>query len=61
MIIDRFEGNYAIVEYQNEYFNIPINLVKEYNEGDVLKVVVDDDETVKRKENINKLMNQLFE
>lgn len=63
VIIDRFEGNYAIVELPDRSTaNIPKQLVPEgAKEGDVLSIEIDKDETAKRKERIQKLMDELWE
>lgn len=62
VIIDRFEGDYAVVEITPDNFvNIPKVLVKDAKEGDVIRIEVDQKETSKRKEKINNLMNQVFE
>ena len=63
-IIDRFEGNMAVIEYNGRAFNLPKNLLpKEAKEGDVLKILinVDREETEKRREKIENLMDELFE
>lgn len=65
--IDRFEGNYAVCEKENremidiEKSTLPSNV----KEGDVLiitcdKIIIDLEETKKRKGRINDLMNDLF-
>ena len=63
-IIDRFEGNMAVIEYNGRTFDLPKNLLpKEAKEGDVLKISieVDREETEKRRKRIKNLMNELFE
>lgn len=63
VIIDRFEGNYAVVELPDmSTVDMPIELVpKEAEEGDVLIIEIDADETKNRKERIKKLMDDLWE
>lgn len=62
VIIDRFEGDYAVVEIDKEKFvNLPKELVPNAKEGDVIIIRVDHEETNKRKEHVKDLMNQLFE
>ncbi|MCI8670702.1 MAG: DUF3006 domain-containing protein [Bacilli bacterium] len=62
VIIDRFEGEYAIVEIDEGHFaNIPKILLQGAHEGDVIKIIIDKDSTKKRKQHITKLMNDLFE
>jgi len=63
VIIDRFEGEYAIVELPDRStVDMPKKLIPQgAKEGDVLKIEVDKDETAKRKERIKKLMDELWE
>lgn len=68
VIIDRFEGEYAICEKKDlEMIDIEINrLPPEAKEGDILiirgeNIKIDNEETEKRKEKIEKLMNDLWE
>lgn len=66
-IIDRFEGNIAVVEFDDEIKDIPKSkLPKEVNVGDVLlfdgdKMTIDKNETKKLKKEIEDLMDELFE
>lgn len=66
-IIDRFEGNIAVVEFDDEMKDIPKNeLPKGVNVGDVLlfdgdKITIDKNETKKLKKEIEDLMDELFE
>lgn len=60
--IDRFEGEYAVIVDDNEKtFLIPKELVKNYQENDIIMIVKDEEETIKRKERITNMMNKLFE
>ena len=62
VIIDRFEGDYAVVELDIGHFvNMPKELVLDAREGDVVEITVNHQETEKRKEHIQDLMNDLFE
>lgn len=62
VIIDRFEGEYAVVEIEvAKYVNIPKILLPNSKEGDVIKIEIDKQETEERKKNIQKLMNTVFE
>ncbi len=63
-IIDRFEGDWAVIEFEEKTFNLPrVLLPLDAREGDVVKisVVVDLNTTKKRREQIEKLMDELFE
>lgn len=62
IIIDRFEGDFAVVETDEKVMlNIPKSLVPGSREGDVISIVIDEEETQKRKDNIQKLMDDLWE
>lgn len=62
IIIDRFEGDFAIVELASkETVNMPRALVpKGAKEGAVLNIQVDDAETIKRKKEAKDLFESLF-
>lgn len=61
-IIDRFEGDFAIVELSDKNFvNIPkIAMPTSAKEGSVIDVTIDDAETALRSQRVNKLMGDLF-
>jgi hypothetical protein len=62
VIIDRFEGNFAVVELEKgKFINLPRLLVPGAREGDVVDISVNASETAKRRKNIEKLMDNLFE
>jgi hypothetical protein len=67
VVIDRFEGPYAVCEKDDrtmmdiKRINIPMNA----KEGDVLKIegdsiIIDEEETNKRKKNINELTKDIW-
>ena len=61
VIIDRFEGDYAVVEIEKGHFvNLPKVLVKNAEEGDVISIEINKEATKSRKEKIENLMNDLF-
>lgn len=60
--IDRFEGDYAVVEMEDKTMvNTPKCLIPESQEGDIIRIEIDKDETERRKKDIKKLMNDLWE
>jgi hypothetical protein len=68
VIIDRFEGNFAVCEKDNgEMISIERDkLPSDAKEGDALvikqdNIYIDKDETEKRKNDIEKLMDDLWE
>ena len=63
-IIDRFEGQWAVIEHGDVTFNIPRELMPVgAKEGDVLNITfeVDFKATEKHSKKITKLMDDLFE
>lgn len=62
VIIDRFEGEYAVVEIEvGKCISIPKILVPNSKEGDVVKIEIDKNETDERKKHIQDLMNNVFD
>lgn len=62
VIVDRFEGDYAVVEIAiGKCVNIPRVLVPDAKEGDIIKIEIEKKETEKRKKYIRDLMNNVFE
>lgn len=62
VIVDRFEGNYAVVEINpNKFVNMPKELIPNAKEGDIININIDYDETNKRREHIKGLVDSLFE
>ena len=63
VIIDRFEGSYAIVEMENKKTaDLPIELVpKGAKEGTVINIVIDEKESEKIKKEVDGLMEDLWE
>lgn len=62
-IIDRFEGEFAVVELEDkEMVDLPkILLPIEAKEGDLIIVSIDKEETKNRQERIQEKFNKLFE
>ncbi|AEE95434.1 DUF3006 domain-containing protein [Mahella australiensis] len=63
-IIDRFEGRWAVIEYGDDVFNLPKEVLPEGSkEGDVLDIdiKVDEEATRARKQRIQRMADQLFE
>ncbi|MDO5569157.1 MAG: DUF3006 domain-containing protein [bacterium] len=62
VIIDRFDGEYAVVEIEiGKCVNLPKVLLPNANEGDVIKIEIDKNETKNRKEHIQNLVDNVFE
>ena len=61
LIIDRFEGDFAVVESDMGMMNIPRSeLPTDAKEGDVLRISIDADGTKSRKQRISGMMDKLF-
>ena len=63
-IIDRFEGDWAVIEMGKTIFSIPRSLLpEEARVGDVLiiEIHVDEKATEERRTRVNRLMDKLFE
>lgn len=60
--IDRFEGNFAVVELENQKFvNIPrLAIPSEAKEGDIVIVQIDKETTSQREKRIKKLMDDVW-
>ncbi len=63
VIIDRFEGDYAVVELEDRSTaNLPRSLVpSSAREGDVLVIEIDRNMTEERRKRNQKLMEELWE
>ena len=63
LIIDRLEGEFAVVELENKATaNLPACLLPAgAKEGDVLRIEIDHEQTNSRKKQIEKLMGSLWE
>lgn len=62
VIVDRFEGDYAVVEIAiGKCVNIPRVLVPDAKEGDIIKIEIEKKETEERKKYVKDLMNNVFE
>ena len=59
--IDRFEGNFAVVELPDQtMINVPKLLFPNAVESDVIDITIDKNETNERIKRISKLMNELY-
>lgn len=61
-VIDRFEGEFAVLVDEEELtYNIDKRLVSNANEGDVICISIDENAAKEKLNEIEKLMNKLFE
>jgi len=62
IIIDRFEGEFAIVELSDKTIvKIPKILVPDALEGDIIDITINKNETKNRKNQIVNLIDDIFE
>ena len=64
IIIDRFEGELVVVEYEEKFYNIPRTwLPVGAKEGDLVAVTiaVDEEASARRREDMERQVNDLFE
>ncbi|MGB9804516.1 DUF3006 domain-containing protein [Desulfofundulus sp.] len=64
LIIDRFEGDWAVIEFGRKTFNIPKVLIPPgAREGDVINIYItlDRESTGTRAETVKRLAEELFE
>ena len=63
VIIDRFEGQYAVVELDNgDFVSVPRMVLPNLaDEGDVITIEIDEDATDQRRKRIEGLMEKLWE
>lgn len=65
-IIDRIEGDFAVLEREDGKIKaVPAVIIENSKEGDAVifedgKYIVDEEETKRRKKNIEEKMNRLF-
>lgn len=64
IIIDLFEGNIAVLEFDEQFWSVPRAwLPNSAKEGDIIvfTAVVDEKETQRRRNEIEKKLNDLFD
>lgn len=64
LVIDRFEGGWAVIEQGDKTFNIPVALLPEgAAEGDLIsiKITLDPEAAGRRREAVRRLADRLFE
>jgi hypothetical protein len=61
IVIDRFEGEYAVCEIEKGRFvNLPRQILEGAKEGDIVKIEILKDETAQRKKDLQARLNGLF-
>lgn len=61
VIVDRFEGDYAIIELDiGKFVSVPKELFPNAKEGDIVDITILHSKTEERKDKIKNLMDELF-
>ena len=62
IIVDRFEGEFAVCELENgKFIDVPKCLFPDSSEGDIFEITKKSNETEIRKAKISKLADELWE
>lgn len=62
IIVNRIEGNYLVLELEDgNIVDVPKELIPEAREGDIIRISIDKEETDKRKEEMQELVDSVFE
>ena len=62
--VDRIEQDIAVIELENgEMLSLPYALLRplQANEGDVLPLCIDEEETIQRRERVASLLKDIFQ
>ena len=61
-VIDRIEENLLVLENDDEQtFSVPKELLPDAKEGDCVEITINHEETEKRRNNVRRLMEELFQ
>lgn len=61
LVVDRIEDEYLVVELEDgTIIDIPKEIVPNAKEGDIIDIYVNEQQTKKRKEEVKKIMDDLF-
>lgn len=61
MVIDRFEGDFAVVSKNGALYNVPIKLLPDgAKEGDVICITISPSKTEEKRQEIKKKMSKIF-
>ncbi len=62
VIVNRIEGNYLVLELENgNIVDVTKELIPEAREGDIIRISIDKEETNKRKDEMQELVDSVFE
>lgn len=61
VVVDRIEEDYIVLELENgNIIDVPKELIPGAREGDIVDIYINRDETNAKKEEVKKLMDDLF-
>ena len=61
VVVDRIEEDYIVLELDNgDIIDVPRELIPGAREGDIVDIYINRDETNAKKEEVKKLMDDLF-
>lgn len=61
VVVDRIEEDYIVLELDNgDIIDVPRELIPGAREGDIVDIYINRDETDAKKEEVKKLMDDLF-
>ncbi|SHH16285.1 DUF3006 domain-containing protein [Desulfosporosinus lacus] len=64
LIVDRFEGDWAVIEYEGTTFNLPLTLLpRDVKEGDVIAISISVDLSItkERRQKAEEMMKGFFD
>lgn len=62
VIVNRIEGDYLVLELKNgNIVDVPSELIPEAKEGDIITISINKEKTNKRKDEIQDLVDYIFE
>lgn len=61
LVVDRVEGDYVVVEFEEQYLNIPLTyFIEDVKEGDILELRVNKEKTQNVRKNNKERLERLF-
>ena len=62
VIVDRIEGSQVVVEIEKGNMStLPLELIPTVEEGDIIDITINKNESAKRKKKIEKLIEEVFD
>ena len=62
VIVDRIEGSQVVVEIEKgKMSTLPLELIPAVEEGDIIDITINKNESAKRKKKIEKLIEEVFD